>query len=47
MDNFEICCMSVVEMADAVKTKRLSPVEIMGFIIMSKFGSPITFTPLW
>ncbi len=28
MDTLEICCMSVVEMVDAVKTKRLSPVEI-------------------
>ena len=29
MDNPEICRMSLIEMADAIKSKRLSPVEIM------------------
>ncbi|MBI2329001.1 MAG: amidase, partial [Chloroflexi bacterium] len=29
MDNHEICYMSLVEMAEAVKTRKLSPVEIM------------------
>jgi len=33
MDNLEICCMSVVQMADAVKTKKLSPVEIIDAIL--------------
>ena len=33
MDNLEICCMSVVQMADAIKTKRLSPVEIMDAVL--------------
>ncbi len=33
MDNLEICFMSMVEMAEAIKTKRLSPVEIMDAIL--------------
>ena len=33
MNNFEICCMSVVEMVDAIKTKKLSPVEIMDAVL--------------
>ncbi|MEE8413281.1 MAG: amidase family protein, partial [Dehalococcoidales bacterium] len=33
MDNKEICFMSVVEMREAIKTKRLSPVEIMDAIL--------------
>lgn len=33
MGNLEICYMSVVEMAEAIKTKRLSPVEIMDTVL--------------
>ncbi len=33
MDNLEICCMPVVQMADAIKTKKLSPVEIMDAVL--------------
>ena len=33
MDDIEICYMSVVQMADAIKTKRLSPVEIMDAVL--------------
>jgi len=33
MDNLEICFMSVVDMAEAIKTKRLSPVEIMDAVL--------------
>lgn len=33
MDTLEICCMSVVEMADAIRTRRLSPVEIMDAVL--------------
>ena len=33
MDNLEICRMSVLQMADAVKTKRLSPVEIVDAVL--------------
>ena len=33
MDNLEICYMSVLEMAKAIKTKRLSPVEIMDAVL--------------
>ena len=33
MDNSEICGMSVVKMADAVKTRKLSPVEVMDAIL--------------
>ncbi len=33
MDNLEICYMSVVEMAEAIKTKRLSPVEVMDTVL--------------
>lgn len=33
MDNKEICFMSVVEMVEAIKTRRLSPVEIMEAIL--------------
>ncbi len=33
MDNLEICRMSVVQMAEAIKTKRLSPVEIMEAVL--------------
>ena len=33
MNAREICCMSVVEMAEAIKKKRLSPVEIMDAIL--------------
>jgi aspartyl-tRNA(Asn)/glutamyl-tRNA(Gln) amidotransferase subunit A len=33
MDNFDICRMSLMEMADAVKTKRVSPVELIDAIL--------------
>ena len=33
MGNLEICFMSVVEKVEAIKTKRLSPVEIMDAIL--------------
>ena len=33
MDNLEICYMSVLEMANAIKTKKLSPVEIMDAVL--------------
>ena len=33
MENIEICFMSAVEMAEAIKTKRLSPVEIIDAIL--------------
>ena len=33
MDNIEICYLSVVEMAEVVKTRKLSPVEIMGAVL--------------
>jgi len=33
MGNLEICCLSAVEMAEAIRTKKLSPVEIMDAIL--------------
>ncbi|MFC1864304.1 amidase [Chloroflexota bacterium] len=33
MDNLEICFMTVVEMAEAIKTRKLSPVEIMDAVL--------------
>lgn len=33
MDNTEVCYMPVVEMAEAIKTKKLSPVEIMDAVL--------------
>ncbi len=33
MDNLEICYLSVIEMAEAVKAKKLSPVEIMDAVL--------------
>lgn len=33
MDNLEICRMTVAQMANAIKTKRLSPVEIMDAVL--------------
>ena len=33
MDNLEICCMSVAEMADVIKTKKISPVEVMEVVL--------------
>ena len=33
MDNIEICFMSVVEMAEVIKTRKVSPVEIMNAIL--------------
>ena len=33
MENLEICYMSVIEMTEAIKSKRLSPVEIMDAIL--------------
>ncbi len=33
MDELEICYMSATEMADAIKTRKLSPVEIMGAVL--------------
>ncbi len=33
MGNLEICFMSVVEMVEAIKTRRLSPVEIMDAVL--------------
>jgi len=33
MDNLEICYMPAVEMAEAIKTRRLSPVEIMDAVL--------------
>ncbi len=33
MDNLEICWMSAVEMAEAIRTKKLSPVEIMDAVL--------------
>ena len=29
MDNLEICYMPVVEMAEAIRTRKLSPVEVI------------------
>lgn len=33
MDNPEICCLSAIEMAEAIRTKQFSPVEIMDAIL--------------
>ena len=33
MDNLEICYMTVVEQAEAIKARKLSPVEIMDAVL--------------